>query len=80
MQNILKYGDRRFLRKEHWFEKKRWEFLDELITIYSKDELDVFMQKYLMILSENFKIYESLILSFVNDLKKTQLAQSTISE
>jgi hypothetical protein len=64
------YGDRRTLRNEHWFEKKRWEFLDELQLINREDELSVFIGKYQQVLSENLKIYESFIMTFVNDLKK----------
>jgi len=67
-----KYGDRRVLRNEHWFEEKRWEFLDELQAIYREDELETFIRKYQMILSENLKIYVSFLMVFVNDLKNLQ--------
>jgi len=66
------YGDRRMLRKEHWFEKKRWEFLDELQLINSEDELSGFIFKYQQILSGNLKIYTSFITAFVANLKKLQ--------
>lgn len=65
-----KYGDRRMLRNEHWFEKKRWEFLDELQLIYRDDELSNFIYKYEQELSENLNIYASFILALIADLKK----------
>jgi hypothetical protein len=64
-----KYGDRRMLRTEHWFEKNRWEFLDELQMIYNDNELSYFIRKYEKVLNENFKIYESFILAFIVDIK-----------
>lgn len=67
---FVKYGDRRFLRNEHWFEKKRWEFLDEMVNIYSEDDLRQFFIKYQQALAENLKIYISFILAFVKDLEK----------
>jgi hypothetical protein len=67
-----KYGDRRTIRNEHWFEKKRWEFLDEMNCIYTDEELQKFIQKYLQVLSENFKIYLSFLKIFINDLQKLQ--------
>ncbi|MFY9152249.1 MAG: hypothetical protein WAO52_09555 [Prolixibacteraceae bacterium] len=66
-----RYGDRRLLRNEHWFERKRWEFLDELQLIYSERELDEFMQKYQRKLNENLKLYVLFILKFIRELKKT---------
>lgn len=65
-----KYGDRRPLRNDHWFEKKRWEFLDELHDIYSEKELNEFMYKYQLKLNENLKIYVTFIHKFIKDLKK----------
>jgi len=67
------YGDRRMLRNEHWFEKKRWEFLDELQLINREDELSEFIFKYQQVLFENLKIYESFIMTFIADLKKLQV-------
>jgi len=66
------YGDRRMLRNEHWFEKKRWEFLDALHAIYSEHELHDFMQNYHQVMVENYKIYQSFLLVFVNDLKNLE--------
>jgi hypothetical protein len=57
------------LRTEHWFEKNRWEFLDELQMIYNDNELSYFIRKYEKVLNENFKIYESFILAFIVDIK-----------
>lgn len=67
-----KYGDRRMLRDEHWFEKHRWAFLDELHAIYNDSELDYFIGKYQRILAENFKIYDSFLRAFIVDLKSLQ--------
>lgn len=67
------YGDRRTLRNEHWFEKKRWEFLDELQLINREDELSDFICRYQQVLSENLKIYESFIMTFIADLRKLQV-------
>jgi len=67
-----KYGDRRSLRDENWFEKRRWEFLDELLNIYFEEDLRIFMLKYQQIMIENLKIYESFMVLFVRDLQKIQ--------
>jgi hypothetical protein len=67
-----KYGDRRTLRNEHWFEKKRWEFLDELQEIFTDEELECFIRKYQMVLSEYLEIYASFILVLISDLKNLQ--------
>lgn len=72
------YGDRRTLRNEHWFEKKRWEFLDELQLINREDELSDFIFKYQQILSENFKIYVSFLMTFIADLKKLQVSPKSV--
>jgi len=67
-----RYGDRRIIRHEHWFETKRWEFLDELQAIYTVDELKYFILKYQRILLENLTIYSSFVKVFILDLKKDQ--------
>ena len=67
-----KYGDRRLLRNEHWFEKKRWEFLDELQCVYTEVELENFIIKYHQILTESMKIYVSFLMAFIKDLKNLQ--------
>ena len=67
-----KYGDRRLLRNEHWFEKKRWEFLDELQCVYTEVELENFIIKYHQILTESMKIYVSFLMAFIQDLKNLQ--------
>jgi hypothetical protein len=67
-----KYGDRRSLRDEYWFESKRWEFLDELLGIYYEEDLRIFILKYQQRMIENLKIYESIIVLFVSDLQKIQ--------
>jgi hypothetical protein len=65
-----RYGDRRAIRNEHWFEKKRWEFLDELHSIYSEDELNAFIYKYQQVLAENLEIYVSFMMVFINELQR----------
>jgi hypothetical protein len=65
-----KYGDRRAIRNEHWLEKRRWEFLDELQSIYTIDELRTFIQKYQRVLAENLTIYISFMMIFINEIKK----------
>lgn len=65
-----RYGDRRILRNEHWFEKKRWEFLDELNGVFSENELDHFMMKYNRILAEDLKVYISFVMLFIHDVKE----------
>lgn len=67
-----KYGDRRILRNEHWFEKERWEFLDGLQTIYTEEELGYFILKYQQILAGNLKIYVLFLMEFIKDLKELQ--------
>jgi hypothetical protein len=75
-----KYGDRRTIRNEHWFEKKRWEFLDELHAIYSENELETFILKYQRILTESMEIYVSFLLAFINDLKKLQTSAAVLKK
>jgi hypothetical protein len=65
-----KYGDRRMLRNEHWFEKKRWEFLDELQLIYTNEDLSKFIHKYHQVLTESMNIYSSFLMAFIKDLRK----------
>ena len=64
-----KYGERRVLRNEHWFEKKRWEFLDEIQNIYSEDELKSFFLKYQLIMTENLKTYTSLLMLLIKGIE-----------
>lgn len=67
-----KYGDRRVLRNEHWFEKKRWEFLDEIQNIYSEDELKMFFLKYQHILAENLTTYSTFVMLFIKEIENTK--------
>lgn len=64
-----RYGDRRILRNEHWFEKKRWEFLDDLNGIFFENELDRFMMKYNRILAQNLNVFIATVMLFIIDLK-----------
>ena len=74
------YGDRRMLRNEHWFEQKRWEFLDELQLIYREDELSDFVYKYQQVLSDNLKIYVSFLLDLIADLKILQVLPTPVKK
>lgn len=67
-----KYGDRRILRNEHWFEKKRWEFLDELQAVYTEKDLSNFIKKYYLILFDTMKTYSFYLSVFMKDLKQLQ--------
>lgn len=69
-----KYGERRDLRNEHWFEMKRWEFLDEIQNIYSNAELKTFFIKYQHVLAENLKIYSSFLILFIKDVENQNLS------
>jgi hypothetical protein len=60
-----KYGDRRSIRHEHWFENKRWEFLDELQNLYSDDKLHLFVMKYEKVLLDDFRIFVSHVIEII---------------
>jgi hypothetical protein len=77
---FARYGDRRILRNEHWFEAKRWEFLDELQSIYTEDALEIFILKYKHILAENLKIYVSFLMAFMVDLKNIYKPDSVVTK
>ena len=74
-----KYGDRRILRNEHWFEKKRWEFLDELQSVYTEKDLSNFLRKYYLILLDTMKTYNFYLSNFMRDLRKLQQKMATAS-
>jgi len=69
-----KYGDRRVLRNEHWFEQKRWEFLDEIQNVYSEEELKEFFLHYQNVLAENLTTYTSFLLLFIKDIEDQRLS------
>ncbi len=73
-----RYGDRRMIRNEHWFEKKRWEFLDELLLIYQEKELSSFIIKYQQVLDENLAIYTSFVMALITELKKCKVVDRTV--
>jgi hypothetical protein len=75
-----KYGDRRMIRNEHWFEKKRWEFLDELQLIYQEKELSSFIIKYQRVLAENLDIYASFVMALIVDLKKYKTVPDAVKK
>jgi hypothetical protein len=77
---FARYGDRRFLRNEHWFEEKRWEFLDELQSIYTEDALENFIFNYQCTLAQSLKIYVSILSEFINDLKTIHALSSVLAK
>ncbi|HKJ43267.1 MAG TPA: hypothetical protein VKA27_14315 [Sunxiuqinia sp.] len=65
-----KYGGRRRLRDENWFEHHRWDFLDKLAVLKSDDELNEFILERIEGLSSYFYLYRKELESFINDLKR----------
>lgn len=65
-----KYGGRRKLKHENWFEHHRWDFLDKLSELKSDDELNEFILERIEVLSSYFFIYKKELESFINDLKR----------
>ncbi len=65
-----RYGDRRILKDENWFEEKRWHFLDQLIRVENDDSLRLFIDSSIRTLNEYFFIYKTELLNFRNDVDK----------
>ena len=64
-----KYGRRRILRHENWFEQQRWEFLDDLKTIDQEEKLNRFLDKSMKQLNEYFQTYKNELLLFIEEVK-----------
>lgn len=64
----LKYGGRRILRSENWFEHQRWDFLDELQTVNTAPALQKFIDKRTKKLNESFQIFKSELLIFLQSI------------
>lgn len=65
-----RYGGRRKLRDENWFEGHRWEFLDRLSKITTDDELNDFILEKIDDLSSYFQLYKKELSFFMLELKK----------
>lgn len=63
-----KYGGRRVLRNESWFEQQRWDFLDELQTVDSVAALQKFLDKRTRKLIESFHVFKSELLIFLQSI------------
>ncbi|WP_163712253.1 hypothetical protein [Mangrovibacterium lignilyticum] len=66
----VRYGGRRILRNENWFEQIRWEFLDELQTANDQVKLSQFVSKRVKKLNDCFQVYKSELLLFIQSLQK----------
>ncbi|WP_423127345.1 hypothetical protein [Gaoshiqia sp. Z1-71] len=66
----LKYGKRRILKDENWFEHKRWEFLDQLTKVDDENELAAFINRMMESLDQYFQVYKNELLRFHSDVKK----------
>jgi hypothetical protein len=65
-----RYGGRRKLRDENWFESHRWGFLDKLAHISNDDELNDFILEKIDDLTNYFEFYRKELQSFIFELKK----------
>lgn len=71
---IEKYGDRRALRGEHWFEQKRWAFLDALSNVDSMSDLIVFIENQQKELCKQLDDFDVSLQSFIHQLKKSLIS------
>lgn len=67
---VDRYGGRRVLKDENWFEEKRWAFLDQLKELKTNKSLNLFIEFYIEKLNEYFASYKKEILQFRNDIKR----------
>ena len=65
-----KYGGRRKLKDENWFEHHRWEFLDKLAELSTDEELNGFILEKIDSLSSYFFLYKKELEFFITDLKR----------
>lgn len=63
-----KYGGRRIIRNENWFEQQRWDFLDELQLVDSVPALHKFIDKRIKRLNSSFQVFKSELLIFIKTL------------
>ncbi len=68
---IEKYGDRKMLRDENWFENKRWIFLDSLEAVTTKEELTTLIENYSVILNYFLETYQFHLNRFVEGVRST---------
>ncbi|MGQ8338276.1 hypothetical protein ACUNWD_17110 [Sunxiuqinia sp. A32] len=65
-----KYGGRRILKDENWFENLRWKFLDQLIEVEDDKELYVLIDDTYLSLAKFFDIYKTELLNFLQSVKE----------
>ena len=68
---IRKYGDRKILSSENWFEIKRWHFLDELGAISETGELNDFIERNITLLKSYLDHYILNLNRFIGEIRKT---------
>ncbi len=65
-----KYGDRRLLKDENWFEKKRWDFLEELVEIKDNQQLESFIKDKIEIINQYFDEYKAEVIRFTSHMDR----------
>lgn len=68
---IRKYGDRKVLSNENWFEQKRWNFLNTLEAISEINQLDDLIDRNIVLLKSYLDHYIYNLNSFIEDIRKT---------
>lgn len=63
-----KYGGRRIIRNENWFEQQRWDFLDELQSVKTVEALQKFVDKRTKKLNDSFQVLKSELLIFLQNI------------
>lgn len=67
---LHKYGARKVLKDENWFENRRWHFLDSLGNIHTEERLSDFIQQNLVIMRGLLDTYSYYLESFINEIEK----------
>lgn len=68
---IRKYGDRKVLSNENWFEIKRWQFLNALELITEISQLDELIDQNIILLKSYLDHYIFNLNCFIEDIRKT---------
>jgi len=68
---LEKYGDRKVLSNENWFENKRWIFLDSLEKITSEAELITLIENNCIVLKNFFDDYKFHLGRFIEEIRTT---------
>jgi hypothetical protein len=66
---VEKYGDRRLLKDENWFEHRRWTFLDALKSVNTEEHLSDIIEQNLVVLSGLLDIYKHHLSCFILKIK-----------